>query len=189
MKPLAEMGRYATVVIDPPWPLKPTGLKGSGTSIPLTYDTMTISEISDIPVSVVLDTDAIVFCWTVNKFLPCTFEIIKTWGLRYSFTMTWIKNGGIQTPLSPKFNSEWIIVGKKGTPTFTDIKSFFTANSWNRGGHSTKPEGFYDLLRRVTPAPRLDIFGRRLIGGFDSWGNEAPEGTAPPDSHQQVLIL
>ena len=38
-----------------------------------------------------------------------------------------------------------------------------------------------------TPGPRLDIFGRRRIAGFKSWGNEASsEGEPPPDHYQQV---
>ena len=95
---------------------------------------------------------------------------------------------------APKYTAEFIIVGRKGSPRFTDTKSFGTANFWKRPGrvgqsHSMKPEGFYDLLRRVTPGPRLDVFGRRRIAGFQSWGNEAPEGPALPDHYQEVFAL
>ena len=103
--------------------------------------------------------------------------------------MTWHKTGGFQLPDGPSFNAEWSVVGRKGKPQFQDTKAFNTANYCPRAsGHSAKPEGFYDLLRRVTPRPRLDIFGRRRIAGFTSWGNEAPEGPALPDHYQQVLL-
>ena len=126
MKPLSEMGRYATVVIDPPWPLKPFGLRrmSNGKSVDnyavIQYDTMPIDAIADLPISEVLAEDALVFCWTVNKFLPYTFHIMGTWGVTYAYTMTWIKNGGIQTPTSPQFNSEWVVVGRKGKPQYTE---------------------------------------------------------------------
>ena len=191
-KPLEEMGKFATVVIDPPWPLsQPFGLRGGGligASIQEQYGMMSLADIAALPIRAVLGDDSLLFCWTVNRFLPDTFAILSAWGCAYAYTMTWVKNGGIQTPVTPMFNAEWCIVGRKGKPQYLDTKAFNTANYWPRGAHSEKPEGFYDLLRRVTPGPRLDIFGRRRIAGFTSWGNEAPEGDPLPDHYQQVLL-
>ena len=197
MKPLAEMGRYATVVIDPPWPMAGLGLTdptkrtiGHQRVGPtaLSYPTMDIAEISALPIADVLADDALVFCWAINRYMPYVYTVMAEWGVAYSYTMTWVKPGGIQTPVTPAFNAEWCIVGRKGKPQYHETKAFSTANYWPREGHSAKPEGFYDLLRRVTPGPRLDVFGRRRIAGFDSWGNEAPEGLALPDHYQQVLL-
>ena len=194
MKPLAEMGKFKTVVVDPPWDMPAIGMTDMirGRHVPnfnpiMPYGTMTLSEISAMPIAEVLDNDAAVFCWTTNRFIPKTFEIIEAWGCTYSFTMAWLKNAGIQTPSSPCFNTEFIVVGRKGKTTWLDTKSFRTGNCWPRGGHSEKPEGFYDLLRRVTPGPRLDVFGRRRIAGFYSWGDEAPEGEPEPDHYQMVM--
>ena len=152
------------------------------------YATLTDAQLAGLPVADVLAADALLFCWTTNQRLGPAFRLLEAWGPAYWFTMTWVKNGGIQLPNGPMFNAEWAVVGRKGHPKFTDIKAFRTANAWPRGKHSEKPDGFYDLLRRVTPGPRLDIFGRRRIAGFTSWGNEAPEGPALPDHYQQVLL-
>ena len=93
----------------------------------------------------------------------------------------------MQLPNAPEFNAEFIVVGSQGAPKFKETTAFRVANFWKWTGHSVKPEGFYDLLRRVTPGPRLDIFGRRRIAGFYSWGNEAPEGEPAPDHYQMVM--
>ena len=194
MHPLEDMGRFKTVVIDPPWPIKPRGSlsarKTSGGTFQnhLTYAAMSIQEIANFPLPSVLEEHAFVFCWTVNKFIPQAFEVMLSWGMKYQCTIIWHKQGGPQYPGNPCYNAEWCIVGRKGNPQFLDTKSFALANNWPRGAHSAKPEGFYDLLRRVTPAPRLDVFGRRRIAGFQSWGDEAPEGEALPDHYQEVLM-
>ena len=193
MKPLEEMGKFATVVIDPPWPLPSLGWRSNHghsyeTDYERGYKLMYIEDITSLPIQSVLDENALVFCWTISRWLPYTFELIEAWGVRYCFVMTWVKPQGHQFPNSPMFNSEWCVVGKKGKPVFNELKMFKVANFWEQQGHSVKPEGFYDLLRRVTPGPRLDIFGRRRIAGFTSWGNEAPEGEPLPDHYQQVLL-
>ena len=187
MKSLEEMGQYATVVIDPPWPLAPFGPQ-KATDFGLDYPTLTLADIAALPVGAVCAPDSRLFLWTVNKFLPMVFDLLCGWDIQYTLTMAWVKAGGVKSPVSPMFNAEWIVVGKRGSPKWTDTKAFKTANSWPRGDHSVKPEGFYDLLRRVTPGPRLDVFGRRRIAGFDSWGDQAPEGSAPPDHYQEVLL-
>ena len=65
-------------------------------------------------------------------------------------------------------------------------KAFKTVLRGERREHSRKPAEFYDLLLRVSPEPRLDIFSRENHDGFDAWGNEtgkvgadaAPEAAA-----------
>ena len=72
----------------------------------------------------------------------------------------------------PQFNGEFIVVGAKGNPQFLEAKAFNAVFNAPRAGHSVKSDEFYDLLRRVAPEPRLDMFNRREIEGFTGWGNE-----------------
>ena len=187
MKPLEEMGKFATVVVDPPWPMAKILRDWRPNQVALDYPTMSVIEIAALPVPNVLAHDAFVFLWTTQRFLPFAIDIVQDWGCDYRMTMVWHKAGGIKPPSYPMFNAEFVVVGAKLLPKFTDTLGFRLANNWPRGAHSEKPEGFYDLLRRVTPGPRLDVFGRRRIAGFTSWGDEAPEGPALPDHYQTVF--
>ena len=122
MKPLEEMGKFATVVIDPPWPVAgldltkapngagyaPTGFKPGIWP----YVLMPLSNIMAMPIGDVLADDALAFCWTTRKFLPDTFPIIQAWGLKYRLTMVWHKPDGPQMP--KKLNGEFIVVRSKG---------------------------------------------------------------------------
>ena len=193
MEPLNSIGRFATVVIDPPWQLttqRPViRAIGSGLGNPLPYPAMKLEEIKALDVEATLADDAFLFTWVASRFLPGALECVEAWGCEFWLVMTWVKGGGPQYPGSPCFNSETCIVARRGSPKFTSCKAFNIANAWPRREHSEKPEEFYDLLRRVTPAPRLDIFARRAIGGFVSWGNEAPGGTDLPDSFQDVFDM
>ena len=186
--PLSGMGSHATVVVDPPWPLPAIGWSRHKYKRKLDYPTMSLDELKALPVADVLADDAFVYLWVVNKFFHEAFDIMAAWQVEYWFVLTWVKSGGTQFPGSPCFNSEWCLVGRKGKPQFLDTRAFPVASTWPRRKHSEKPEEFYDLLRRVSPQPRLDIFGRREIAGFASWGNEISVRVPPPDHWQLPLV-
>ena len=178
------MGKYATVVIDPPW--DSGGILGAARldeSIDMAheehpYDVMSLEDIATLPVLDVCQDDAWVFLWTTSGMMPFAYPLMGQWGIPYKFTMTWHKPNGPKPYRYPTYNAEFIVVGKLGHASFTEWTGFYTANCWdaprnfNTDGwgrqvdSGAKPEGFYDLLRRVTPGPRLDIFGRRRIAGL-----------------------
>ena len=94
--------------------------------------------------------------------------------------MTWHKNSGFQLWNFARLNCEFCLVCSRGSPKLADPKNFNACFYARSGAHSAKPQAFYNTVRRVTgPGPKLDLFGRRAIPGFDSWGNQAP--AKPPD--------
>ena len=193
MRPLEEMGKYAVVVVDPPWPTDGFVTRIGNTPIPSfhKYNVMPISDIMDLPIQKICAQDAWVFLWVTNGMMPHAFNIMAGWGTRYRHLMTWVKSRGPKPSQGPVYNAEYIVVGSIGHPVYQSTKQLFLANGW---AHEVprlscaKPEGFYDMLRRVTIGPRIDVFGRRRIVGFQSWGDEAPEGEALPDVWQEVLL-
>lgn len=51
------------------------------------------------------------------------------------------------------------------------VKTDTTWWQWKRGGNSEKPAAALDLVERVSPGPRVELFARRQRLGWDSWGH------------------
>jgi len=176
-KALAEVelpvGTYSTIVIDPPWPMKKIARDCRPNQVAMDYPIMTEGEIADIVLPAAKNCH--LFLWTTHKFLPMALRVLSKWGFRYVCCMVWHKPGGFQPIGLPQYNCEFAVYARQGTPKFTETKAFNTCFSAPRGKHSEKPEGFYDIIRRVTSGRRIDMFGRREIKGFKSWGKESPQ--------------
>lgn len=165
-------GKYRTIVIDPPWEMKKIARDLAPDQVDFDYPTMNIQQIAEFPVAEMAHDEAIVFCWTTQKYLPDTFAILDAWGFKYLATMVWHKAGGFQPFGLPQYNCEFVLIGRKDGCEFDDTKAFMLCNEWPRREHSRKPDEFYDLVRRVAPGPRIDVFSRESRGGFDQFGNQ-----------------
>jgi len=181
--------KYRTIVADPPWEY-PEGFAGGHSQSwkhvtavewrPLPYEAMSLSEIAAIPVATLAEPDARVFCWTTNRWLPDAFTVVSAWGFSYRQTLVWHKTDvNLPSHIAPN-SAEFVLVGTRGKPGRIGTLPSAVFALPRKGGpghrsHSEKPEAFLDMVERVSPAPRLELFARRNRLGWETWGNESLE--------------
>jgi N6-adenosine-specific RNA methylase IME4 len=168
---------FRCIVVDPPWDIQrgPMGKKNAngewaGKSQSLGYPTMSVEEIAAMKLPAA--DDAHLYIWTVNKYVEATYGIARAWGFEPSTLLTWAKNpkkwniGGAYAN-----TTEFCLFARRGKLTAQE-RVMTTWWNWPRGKHSAKPEAFLDIVERVSPGPRLEIFARRNRLGWSTWGNE-----------------
>jgi len=131
------------------------------------YATMSLDDIKALPVARLADErGAHIYLWTTHKFLPFAFELFEAWGVRYECLLTWKKP--IAKPVWWRYNTEHALFGKVGSlaPLKKGMSVGFDAP---QQGHSHKPEIFYQIVRSVSPEPRLTMFDEKR-DGFIAWG-------------------
>ena len=165
--------KYSVIYADPPWKYHDVHI-GSGSKINVPYSTMTMKEISALPVQDISEEDCLLFMWVISPDLPNCIKVGEAWGFKFStVAFNWDKqlpNPGFytlsQTELCLVFKRGKIPKprGKRNTRQFLSVK---------RGKHSTKPYEVRDMIIEMFPHhERIELFARERFDGWDAWGNE-----------------
>lgn len=166
--PALPAGTYSTLVVDPPWEMQKISREVRPNQKAMDYPAMSVDEL--ITLEVPAATDAHLYLWTTHKHLPDALAIAEAWGFNYQCVLTWVKNVGI-TPFSWMYSTELALFCRRGNLDLLQLGRRVDFAATVRE-HSRKPDEFYDLVREVSPGPRLDMFAREEHEGFDVWGNE-----------------
>ncbi len=161
--------KYQVIYADPPWRYGEwggcsgrgsRGLVLGGRSVPMPYPTMSIQEILGLPIYKLADNNCELYLWTIQRYLPNAFEVIKAWGFKYCQTLIWCKKprglgqGGVYCP-----TNEFLILARQGKmPLVRRINSTWFLTKRPHNSHSTKPEFFQDMVEQVSNAPRIELF-------------------------------
>lgn len=174
---------YSTIVADPPWfyegfpPSRWPDENVTGPKNPMPYSSMMVDEIAAMPVRDLAAPDAHLYLWTTNRYLRDAFDIVKSWGFRYSETLVWAKPPkGLIGGAAFTIRTEFVLMARRGSLAASERmdRSWW---EWPTGAHSAKPDAFLDLVERVSPGPYVELFCRRPRFGWDSWG-KGYEGAA-----------
>ena len=170
--------KYNIIYADPPWSYKDKALAGKRGSC-CKYSVMDIEEISEIPINKIASDDCILFMWVTMPKINESFEIIKRWGFEYKTCgFTWIKKNKKSDSLFwgmgnwTRANAELCLIATKGKPKRINAKVHSVIISRIRE-HSRKPdEAREKIVELCGDLPRIELFARQQVEGWDSWGNE-----------------
>lgn len=185
---------YKTIVVDPPWPSQRAwGGKHKRYQAEDDYPLMSLRDIAMMGISDIAEDNAHLYIWCTQSkakkdsytnhlvfdtqkvermFVEYAFDLARAWGFRPMNLITWAKTGpGVGNYF--QVNSEYLLFAVRGKlpglQTGEQRPTWFEAK---RGAPSEKPDEAYQLIERVSPGPRLDVFARKPREGWDVWGNE-----------------
>ena len=153
-------GGFATILVDPPWPLQ-SGEKH--------YRTMSLARIKALPVGSLAARDAHLWLWTTNALLPKAYEVAEAWGFTVRSPLTWVKfRLGLGGRYQLRNATEQLLfctrgkapLGSRSQPTW------FNAPVTE---HSRKPAEQFAIIERVSPGPYLELFARRRPESNQPW--------------------
>ena len=163
--------KYQIIYADPPWKY--------GSNVNNHYDCVSIDHIYNFPVHQISNENCALFLWVTYPLLHEGIETLKRWGFKYTtVAFTWIKtnknNGQPFVGLGnwTRANAEICLLGFKGKFKRRSNKVRQVILSPLRE-HSRKPDEIRDrIVELLGDVPRIELFARQTVKGWDCWGNE-----------------
>jgi N6-adenosine-specific RNA methylase IME4 len=145
--------KFRTIVIDPAWEYDWLSLAGRAKP---GYAMQTHQQLLDLDVAAWADDESgcHLYCCVTNNFMARACELVKHWGFQHRTLITWIKPPPFGLGSYFRNSTEHVIFATRGNtttrPAAASISTHFEAP---RGGHSEKPEKFYEIVRAASYPP------------------------------------
>ena len=178
--------KYKIIYADPPWKYSsdPKSKRGIWGLAQDHYKSMTPKELKELPIKDLADKDSICFMWATFPILPQCIEILESWGFTYkTVAFVWVKQNKAGTEIKKyglgwytRSNCEIVLIGRRGKFDRQSAKVQQVVLS-PIGVHSKKPDEVRErILELCGDLPRIELFAREKVKGWDAWGNEVPSG-------------
>ena len=197
MTELLPAGPFNLILCDPPWRFKVWDQpSGQGKAPDKHYSTATIDDLKALDIAAVVARDAFLAMWVYDPMLPEALELAGAWGFQFvTVLFRWLKGNGqgrlfddgerLQYGLGYHTRGGgceecWLFKRGKGLPVLRhDIrKEFYSA----RREHSRKPDEVRGwLVDLYGDVPRIELFARTQIPGWEAWGNETQKFSGAPE--------
>jgi N6-adenosine-specific RNA methylase IME4 len=182
---------FRTLVVDCPWRFGDS-LPGPKRGASSHYGCLDVAELKAFPLPPIAD-DAVCFFWRVAAMGEEGYAVLRAWGFVPKAELVWVKrtkHGKRHIGMGHYVRAEHevCLIGTRGRPEMLSksVRSTFEAPV---GRHSEKPDAFYRIVERLAPAPRVELFGRRLRPGWTVLGNDpALSGVALPAEPMPVEL-
>jgi len=180
--------RFATILADPPWRFSnKTGKIAPEHKRLSRYGTLTLEQITALPVAGIAADKAHLYLWCPNALLPDGLAVMQAWGFSYKSNIVWhkIRKDGGPDGRGVGFYfrnvTELLLFGVRGKNARTLAPGRRQVNflATRKREHSRKPDEQYQLIEACSPGPYLELFARGTRKGWTTWGNQADDGYRP----------
>lgn len=178
-KALLADKKYSVIYADPPWAFRAYSENGLSRSVENHYHTMTAGDIEALPVESIAEKDCALFLWATFPTLPQALATIAAWGFTYKTVgFAWVKQNrksdGLFWGLGhwTRSNAEVCLLATRGHPKRVSAGVHSVVVS-HVGKHSEKPAEVRErIVRLMGDLPRVELFARQTVEGWDAWGDE-----------------
>ena len=166
------MKKYQIIYADPPWSMD------GGVYNPK-YPVLSLDDIVGLPVPSLADINCALFLWILNSRIDDGLFVMKQWGFEYkTVAFCWVKTSQKTGMPNCRVGSytlggiELCLLGIQGKPK-RQVLNIRQVLLQPRQRHSQKPDKIRDdIVRLYGDLPRIELFARQKVEGWDCWGNE-----------------
>lgn len=197
---LLSLGKFGTILADPPWKfMNRTGKMAPEHKRLYRYQTMTNEEIMAMPVEKIALPKSHLYLWVPNALVSTGMDVLKAWGFEYKTMLVWYKirkdGGPDRRGVGFYFRNvtEVVLFGVRGSlRTLAPGRRQENIIVSQKREHSRKPDELYDIIEECSPSPYIELFARNPRKNWVNWGDQIekfPDSAESSIHYQQVRLI